>query len=261
MFVKTVDMLIKSFSVDKLQVEVHDTRQSMGEQAGKYAVEAIKEALTKKDDIYIVFAAAPSQNEFLKSVAESPDVDWSRIHALHMDEYIGLPEDAPQGFGNFLRRAIFDKVPFASVDYIYADETIEQTCARYTDILDKHHVDIVFMGIGENGHIAFNDPGVADFNDPLPIKKVALDDKCRNQQVHDGCFAKLEDVPEYALTLTVPTLFKADKLICVVPAATKADAVKATVFGPISESCPATIMRRHGDARMFVDSDSGKYLL
>lgn len=254
-------MRIKSFSVDKLPVEVYDTRQSMGEAAGKYAADAIRALLSKKEEIYIIFAAAPSQNEFLQSVSEAPGIDWSRIHALHMDEYIGLPEDAPQGFGNFLRRAIFDKVPFASVDYIYADESIEETCARYTDILNKHHVDIVFMGIGENGHIAFNDPGVADFNDPVAIKKVALDQKCRNQQVHDGCFAKLKDVPKYALTLTVPTLFNADKLICVVPALTKADAVRATVCGPITEACPSTIMRRHKDARMFVDSDSGKYIL
>jgi glucosamine-6-phosphate deaminase len=254
-------MLIHSFFVDKLKVDVYDSRQTMGEAAGKYAVEVIKDLLSKKDEIYIIFAAAPSQNEFLQYVSEAPGIDWGRIHALHMDEYIGLPEDAPQGFGNFLRRAIFDKVPFASVDYIYADESIEDTCARYTAILEKHPVDIVFMGIGENGHIAFNDPGFADFDDPLAIKKVALDEKCRNQQVHDGCFASLDRVPKYALTLTVPTLFKADKLICVVPAPTKADAVRATVCGPVTEACPATIMRLHNDARMFVDSDSGKYIL
>ena len=254
-------MLIKTLFVDKLQVDVHDTRQAMGEAAGKYAAEAIRKYLSEKEEIYIVFAAAPSQNEFLESVSKAPGIDWSRVHALHMDEYIGLPEDAPQGFGNFLRRAIFDKVPFASVEYIYAEERIEDTCARYTAILERHPVDLVFMGIGENGHIAFNDPGVADFNDPVLIKKVALDDKCRNQQVHDGCFEKLEDVPEYALTLTVPALFRADKLICVVPAPTKADAVRATVCGPITEACPATILRRHKDARMFVDADSGRYLI
>lgn len=253
-------MLIKSFSVDKLNVEVHDSRESMGEEAGRYAVAAIKELLDKKDEIYIVFAAAPSQNEFLKAVSEAADVDWSRVHALHMDEYIGLSEDAPQGFGNFLRRAFFDKVPLASVDYIYADESVEETCKRYTDIIRNHHVDIVFMGIGENGHIAFNDPGVADFKDDAVIKKVKLDDKCRNQQVHDGCFAKLDDVPEYALTLTVPTLFNADKLVCVVPAATKAEAVRATIFGPIAETCPSSIMRNHEDARLFVDADSGKFI-
>ena len=254
-------MLIKTLFVDKLQVDVHDTRQAMGEAAGKYAAEAIRKYLSEKEEIYIVFAAAPSQNEFLESVSKAPGIDWSRVHALHMDEYIGLPEDAPQGFGNFLRRAIFDKVPFASVEYIYAEERIEDTCARYTAILERHPVDLVFMGIGENGHIAFNDPGVADFNDPVLIKKVALDDKCRNQQVHDGCFETLEDVPEYALTLTVPALFRADKLICVVPAPTKADAVRATVCGPITEACPATILRRHKDARMFVDAASGRYLI
>ena len=121
-------MRIKSFSVDKLPVEVYDTRQSMGEAAGKYAADAIRALLSKKEEIYIIFAAAPSQNEFLQSVSEAPGIDWGRIHALHMDEYIGLPEDAPQGFGNFLRRAIFDKVPFASVDYISKyGESVEET--------------------------------------------------------------------------------------------------------------------------------------
>lgn len=254
-------MLIKSFSVDKLNVEVHDSRQSMGKQAAVYAVDAIRELLKKKEEIYIVFAAAPSQNEFLQSVSEATDVDWSRVHAFHMDEYIGLPADAPQGFGNFLRRSFFDKVPLASVDYIYADESVEDTCRRYTDLIAGHKIDIVFMGIGENGHIAFNDPGVADFNDPETIKKVALDDKCRNQQVHDGCFPCFDDVPAYALTLTVPTLFNADKLICVVPAATKAEAVRATVCDSVSEACPSTILRRHKDARLFVDADSGKYII
>ena len=117
------------------------------------------------------------------------------------------------------------------------------------------------MGIGENGHIAFNDPHVADFNDPLRIKIVDLDQKCRQQQVNDGCFAKIEDVPEYALTLTVPTLFSGSRLFCVVPAPTKADAVRATVQGPVSEVCPATVMRLHDNATLYCDSDSGKYIL
>ena len=173
-----------------------------------------------------------------------------------MDEYVGLPADAPQGFGNFLRRAIFDKVPFGSVDYIGSEGDADARIARYDAILAAHHVDVVFMGIGENGHIAFNDPHVADFKDPAPVKKVDLDLKCRTQQVHDGCFAKLEDVPEYALTLTVPTLFAADRLFCIVPAPTKADAVKATVEGPVGEACPATVMRLHKAATMYLDPDS-----
>lgn len=254
-------MLLKNFKVDNLDVQVYDTRDSMGEGAAAEAVAYLKQILAEKDEIYMIFAAAPSQNEFLAAVAEAEGIDWGRVHALHMDEYVGLPADAPQGFGNFLRRAIFDKVPFASVEYIGTSADTESTIARYDAVLAAHHVDVVFMGIGENGHIAFNDPHVADFNDPARIKKVDLDLKCRNQQVHDGCFAQLDDVPEYALTLTCPTLFNADRLFCVVPAATKADAVKATVTGPIGEQCPATILRRHKCATLYTDADSGKYIL
>lgn len=133
--------------------------------------------------------------------------------------------------------------------------------ARYDRILAGNPVDVVFMGIGENGHIAFNDPHVADFNDPLRIKKVDLDLTCRTQQVHDGCFATLGEVPEYALTLTIPALVAADRIFCVVPAATKADAVRATVLGPVTEKVPATVLRHHPDATLYVDSDSGKYIM
>ena len=254
-------MLKKQFKVDKLDVKVYDSRRSMGEEAGAEAAEYLRALLAKQDEEYAIFAAAPSQNEFLATLAAAPGIDWGRVHALHMDEYVGLPADAPQGFGNFLRRAIFDKVPFGSVDYIGSEGNPDDLIARYDAILAAHKVDVVFMGIGENGHIAFNDPHVADFADPARIKKVDLDLKCRTQQVHDGCFAKLEDVPEYALTLTVPTLFAGGRLFCVVPAATKADAVKATVEGPVGAQCPATVMRLHDAATLYVDSDSGKYIL
>ena len=253
-------MLSKEFKVDKLDVKVYDSRKAMGAGAGEEAAQYLRELLARQDEVWAIFAAAPSQNEFLEYLAGAPGIDWSRVHALHMDEYVGLPSDAPQGFGNFLRRAIFDKVPFGSIDYIGSEGNAEELIARYDAILAAHHVDIVFMGIGENGHIAFNDPHVADFNDPFRIKKVDLDLKCRNQQVNDGCFAKLEDVPEYALTLTVPTLFAADRLFCVVPAPTKADAVKATVKGPVGAHCPATVMRLHKAATLYLDPDSAKYV-
>lgn len=254
-------MLRKEFKVDKLDVKVFDTRKAMGVEAGEEAAEYLRSLLSRQDEVWAIFAAAPSQNEFLETLAAAPGIDWHRVHALHMDEYVGLSPEAPQGFGNFLRRAIFDKVPFASVDYIGSEGDPDNLIARYDKILSEHKVDVVFMGIGENGHIAFNDPHVADFHDKARIKKVDLDLKCRNQQVNDGCFAKLEDVPQYALTLTIPTLFSGGRLFCVVPAATKADAVKATVEGPVGEACPATVMRLHNAATLYTDSDSGKYIL
>lgn len=253
-------MLTKTFKADMLSVNVYDTRKNMGEAAAADIAACIKNLLAEKEEIYMIFAAAPSQNEMLEALVADPEVQWNRVHALHMDEYVNLPADAPQGFGNFLRRAIFDKVPFASVNLIGTDADSEATCARYDALLAEHPVDIVCMGIGENGHIAFNDPHVADFNDPFKIKKVDLDQKCRQQQVNDGCFQSIDQVPTHALTLTIPTLYNVENIFCVVPALSKAEAVKNTVTGPVSEVCPASVLRKHTNATLYVDADSSALL-
>ena len=209
----------------------------------------------------MIFAAAPSQNEVLASLALDKEIPWERVNAFHMDEYIGLPADAPQGFGNFLKAHIFGLAPFKSVNYMdISAEDAEAECARYSALLAQYPTDIVVMGIGENGHIAFNDPPVADFADPKAVKPVLLDEICRNQQVNDGCFATIDDVPKYAITLTVPTLFAGKNLFCIVPAKTKANAVKATICGEIGEACPATILRRHENAILYLDGDSSSLL-
>ena len=209
----------------------------------------------------MIFAAAPSQNEVLAALANDKEIPWNRVNAFHMDEYIGLSADAPQGFGNFLRAAIFGVAPFKSVNYINISATdADAECERYSKLLEENPTDIVVMGIGENGHIAFNDPPVADFNDKKKVKPVALDEICRQQQVNDGCFATIDDVPKTAITLTCPTLFLGDYLFCIVPAPTKANAVKATVCGEIGEACPATILRRHKSAVLYLDPDSSALL-
>ena len=253
-------MLTRTFKADKLSVNIYDTRKNMGAAAAADIASCIKELLGRKSEIYMIFAAAPSQNEMLEALISDKEIEWGRVHALHMDEYVNLPADAPQGFGNFLRRAIFDRVPFASVNLIGTDTDSEATCRRYDALLAANKVDIVCMGIGENGHIAFNDPHVADFNDPCRIKKVDLDQKCRQQQVNDGCFQTIDQVPTHALTLTIPTLYNVENIFCVVPAATKAEAVKNTVSGPVAESCPASILRRHGKAILYTDADSAALL-
>ena len=178
-----------------------------------------------------------------------------------MDEYIGLQADAPQGFGNFLRRNLFDRVPFKTVNTI--DSTAadpEAECRRYADLLQEYPCDIVCMGIGENGHIAFNDPPVAEFDDPAAVKVVALDEVCRNQQVHDGCFADIGQVPTHALTLTVPTLAGAKHHLCIVPAPTKAKAVRDTLEGPVSTACPASILRTCPGAVLYLERESAQLL-
>ena len=177
-----------------------------------------------------------------------------------MDEYVGIDKSAPQGFAMFLKNALFDKVPFKTVNTLDSTANPEQEAARYSKLLAENPVDIVCMGIGENGHIALNDPHVADFNDSSLVKKVDLDDVCRMQQVHDGCFASLDDVPKYALTLTIPALTSGKYQFCVVPAETKANAVKNTVYGDIDERCPASILRTLDNAVLYCDNDSGKFI-
>ena len=253
--------MIKELKKDNLLCKIYKTRNEMGDAAAEDIHNKILELLKEKEVINMIFAAAPSQNEVLASLIQKTDIPWNRINAFHMDEYIGLDHAAPQKFGTFLKNAIFDKVPFKNVYLINSSSTSMEECERYTRLLQKNPVDIVCLGIGENGHIAFNDPDVADFNDKSLVKVVELDDICRQQQVNDGCFAHIDNVPKTALTLTIPALTAGNYMFCVVPAATKANAVNNTINGPISERCPASVLRTHENAILYCDSDSGAKLI
>ena len=253
--------MLKDYYVDKLRVKIFENRTLMGEDAALDIKNKIKELLDEKAEINMIFAAAPSQNEVLANLASDKEIPWGRVNAFHMDEYIGLDKDAPQGFGNFLRDHIFGIAGFASVNYIRIDAPdAEEECKRYSDLLKSNPVDIVVLGIGENGHIAFNDPPFAKFDDDRLVKTVKLDEVCRNQQVNDGCFAKIDDVPTHALTLTVPALMSGKELYCIVPAKTKANAVNATLNGDITEDCPASVLRRHSNATLYLDPDSASLI-
>lgn len=252
---------MKMFKKNLLDVRIFRTRDEMGKAAAKDIKACIQHLLEQKKMINMIFAAAPSQNEVLWELATDQDIEWNRVNAFHMDEYIGLDSHAPQGFGNFLKKHIFDVADFANVYYIdISAQDTDKECRRYSELLSSHPIDIVVLGIGENGHIAFNDPPVADFNDPKAVKAVELDEICRTQQVNDGCFHTLEEVPKTAITLTVPTLFAGEHLFCIVPARSKAKAVRATLCDDISEKCPATILRRHNSAILYLDSDSSALL-
>ena len=254
--------MLKEFWTDKLHVRVFASRASMGACAGTEAAECIKKLLSQKEEINVMFAAAPSQNEMLASLCADAGVDWSRVNAFHMDEYVDLDPAHPSGFRNFLKRAIFDRFPFKSVHLIDGNTgDAEGAADDYAALLRAHPLDVCLMGIGENGHIAFNDPPVADFQDPKWVKVVELEERCRVQQVHDGCFERLEDVPTHALTVTVPALMNAREIFCTVPAPTKAEAARAMLTGEIAVSCPASILRTHCSARLYLDNDSGKYVL
>lgn len=244
-----------------LDAEVYETREEMGRAAAEAVARTIVQILEKKERIRMIFAAAPSQNEFLAQLLTHPEIDFRRINAFHMDEYVGLDKAAPQGFGNFLKAHIFGLADFGSVHYLDGNAPdIEAECARYAALLAEDEIDIVCLGIGENGHIAFNDPHVAQLDDPQNVKPVQLDEVCRMQQVHDGCFERLDQVPRSALTLTVPRLCRAAHHFCVVPASAKAEAVRRTVCGPVSAQCPASALRLCPDAHLFLERDSAALL-
>ena len=254
--------ILKDFYCDKLHVRVFDTRKAMGDCAGSEAAFWLKKLLAEKETINVMFAAAPSQNETLAALVEDPDIDWSRVNAFHMDEYVGLDEKHPAGFRNFLKRAIFDLKPFKSVNLLNGNaEDPEAEAARYDKLLRENPLDVCILGVGENGHIAFNDPPVADFNDPKYVKVVELEERCRVQQVNDGCFEKVELVPTHALSVTIPGLTAAETMFCSVPAATKAEAIGHMMKDDITTACPATILRLHAGARLYTDADAAKYIL
>lgn len=249
---------MKQYKKELLDIKVYDTRDEMGIHAAKEAADYIRELMKKQEVVNIVFAAAPSQNDFLLHLSKE-DVEWGRINAFHMDEYIGLAKDAPQGFGNYLAEHIFNLVPFKSVNYIYDEtKTPEQICEDYEKLLNENPTDIIFMGVGENGHIAFNDPHVAFFDDPLGVKIVDLDQKCRNQQVNDGCFATIDEVPTHAITLSIPIMMKAARLFVIVPTSLKAEAIGKIYNGEITQSCPASILRTHKAATLYTDIPGAK---
>jgi len=246
-----------AFRIDSLLVKVYPSRKEMGINAASAVARRLKILLEQKEQVNMIFAAAPSQNELLQALVDQKGLDWNRVNAFHMDEYIGLPKDAPQSFGKFLKEKIFDQLSFKSVHFLNGNTTSpQQECSRYSDLLKLYPPDIVCMGIGENTHIAFNDPHVADFNDPEMVKIVSLDPACRQQQVNDGCFKEINQVPAMAITLTIPTLFSAKYIYCVVPGPNKANAVYLSLTEKISEKYPASILRKHGDGEMFLDTDS-----
>lgn len=249
-------MELHNKNIENLVVRVFDTRREMGFEAAKDVEKRLKRIIDEKGEATVVFAAAPSQNELLEELLKC-DVEWNHVRALHMDEYIGLSKDAPAGFGNFLRRAIFDHVSFKEIHYLAdAGENEETACATYSAILEKYPPDLILLGVGENGHLAFNDPPVADFNDPYKVKVVKLDEVCRNQQVNDGCFPTLEDVPKHAMTLTMSAIINVPETVVVVPGKLKANAIEAMLHGPISTACPASILRTHPASTLYLDKDS-----
>ncbi len=251
----------KEFRVEKLKVKIYPSQEKMGAAAAHETARMMKKILSEKDEVIMILAAAPSQNEYLAELVAATDVDWSKVIAFQMDEYIGLPENAPQLFANFLRHTVMDKVPIKQFHVLNGNAPdIFLECKRYAKLLKMHPVDICCSGIGENGHLAFNDPQAADFQDSEWVKVVELDEITRQQQVNDGRFEYFNAVPAKAITLTIPAILSARWLTCVVPTKSKARVVEKTLRGKISPDCPASVLRTCENATLYLDPNSASKL-
>jgi len=252
---------LRSLHADHLVVHVYRHRADMGEAAACCAAECLRAAVARGGGARAVFASAPSQVEFLHALAAAPAVDWSRITAFHLDEYLGVPSRAPQAFGQFLRKHLFDQVRPSNAWFL--DGTpgdVSAEMERYAQLLREAPLDLACVGIGENGHLAFNEPGDTDFDDAALLRVVTLDERSRLQQVRDACFAALADVPVRAITLTVPAITAAGAVVCVVPGPTKREALRRAIRGPVAPECPASVLRRHADAVVFADLEAAALL-
>jgi glucosamine-6-phosphate deaminase len=246
-----------AFKLGALAVEVYEDRKALGQAAAALAANRLRALAKQHETVPVIFATGESQRATLHALAAIPDVPWNQIVGFRMDEYVGLPDDHPASFARYMRENLTSQVemrPLYEIDS--AEANAQKTCQEYAELVRAHRPLLCLLGIGENGHLAFNDPGEARFDDPLDVKVVSLDGACRQQQVNEGWFSDLAEVPTKAITLTVPALFRVPELILSIPGPRKAQIVKRTLNDPISTACPATILRRHPNATLFLDRDS-----
>src|SRR5665647_417438 len=251
----------KSFYKDKLRVEIFENKEDMGKDAASFVAEKLNQAIKDRGCANLILGTGASQYP-LHEVLLKKGLDWTKINLFHLDEYIGLSNQHPASFRKFLKEYIADKVNPKNVYYLEGDaEDIDTEIKRYEKLLKDNPVDVACIGIGENGHIAFNDPAVADFNDPESLKVVEMDEACRMQQVGEGWFPNINHVPKKAVTLTITTIINCKALCCTVPDERKSLAVYNALSGEISPSCPASILRKHDNAVLFLDCFAAKSIL
>jgi glucosamine-6-phosphate deaminase len=251
----------QEFLAGKLRVQIYDSAQALGAAAAANTAAIVRDAIDRQGRARVIFATGNSQFPFVDALKAYTDIDWSKVTAFHMDEYVGMSADHPASFRKWIRERIEEQLHPATVNYLEGDAAdIDEECRRFEALLREAPIDLICMGIGENGHIAFNDPPVADFNDTAWVKVVELDRDCRLQQVGEGHFPSFDDVPTHALTLTVPALIAPQAIQVVVPEERKALAVRKTLHDPISEACPATILREQAHAKLFLEPASASLL-
>jgi len=244
-------------TVAAMRVRVHRDPVALATAAADQVAGALRDAIATRGVAHAMFATGNSQIAMLDVLVRDPTVDWSRVVGFHMDEYVGIPATHPASFRRYLRERITERVPVAAFHFIDGDAADpDAECARYASLLREHPLDLCCLGIGENGHLAFNDPPVADFRDPLDVKVVELDDACRRQQVGEGHFPDVAAVPTHAVTVTIPALLRATTVVAVVPENRKAEPVRRALTGPVNTDCPASILREHARVTLHLDADS-----
>jgi glucosamine-6-phosphate deaminase len=242
------------------KLEIYADKVSLGQAAAAFVAGCLRDALAERGSAAMILATGASQYEFLDALRVVDGVDWSRVTAFHLDEYLGMSDQHPASFRRYLRERVFDHLSFAAVNLLDGDAADPAAeCARYSRLLASQPIDVACIGIGENGHLAFNDPP-ADFATQELVHVVTLDEACRGQQVGEGHFPTFADVPTHALSLTIPAILRASAISCVVPDLRKAQAVRCAVEGPVTPDCPASALQRHAHVRLFLDTDSALLL-
>jgi glucosamine-6-phosphate deaminase len=250
-------MTVLGSKVDLLNIEIHSSARDVGKAVATYAADILRTLSKERESIGVVFATGASQLAVLEELVAMDNLPWSKITGLHLDEYVGISPDNPGSFRNYLRKHLIQKVKLRAFHEIDGSSSNPaKVCAEYSDLLRTIDPQLCLLGIGENGHLAFNDPGVADFEDPVDVKLVVLDATCREQQAAEGWFKDFDEVPRMALTLTLPAILRIPRLILSVPGRRKADIVRRALEEPVSTGCPATILRRHPDAKLYLDVES-----
>jgi glucosamine-6-phosphate deaminase len=252
---------VKQLTVDALTVEVFDDLAALARAAAQDAARGLREAIDRRGKANVMLATGNSQLVFLDELVQCTDISWPQVRAFHMDEYVGLPSSHPASFRRYMRERVAKRLSLKEFHYLEGDTGDAQAEARrYEELLRTYPLDLCCCGIGENGHLAFNDPPVADFDDPRDVKVVPLELASRRQQVGEGHFATLDDVPTNAITVTIPALLRAASVLVIVPEARKAQPVHDALYGPISTACPSSILRRQSNATLYLDAASSSQL-
>ena len=244
----------------KMNLAIFDSRTQLAEAAADDAASIIREAIAERGQAHVIAATGASQFEFLDALVLQPAIDWSQVTFFHLDEYVSLPKSHPASFRNYLQQRIVDRIHPGTFHFINGDAADPAAeCKRVGELISAQTIDVAFVGIGENGHLAFNDPP-ADFETEEPYLIVHLDEACRSQQVGEGWFATVDDVPTHAISMSIQQILKAGDVLCVVPDRRKAKAVRDCLELEVSALHPASILQQHPSATIYLDKESSGLL-